>query len=369
VCIVGPLPPPAGGMANQCEQLVRLLRNEGADVELVRTNAPFRPAWVGRLPWARAGWRLAPYLVALWCGIGRSQVLHVFANSGWAWHLLAAPALAVARLRGVPAIVNYRGGLADEFLASAPRHVRRALAGATLRVTPSDFLLRVFARHGLQAEVIPNIIDLSRFTARPLRAAAAAPHLIVTRNLEAIYDIATAIKAFALVRERKPQARMTVAGTGPQRAALQALAVDLGVAGGVHFAGRIDNADIAALYASADIVLNPSTADNMPISILEALASGVPVVSTRVGGIPDLVSDEQTAMLVAVGDAAGMADAALRILNDRALAQRLHDAGRDSVMRYAWPTVRAKWQCAYRQAVLLGTGCLSSGSSVSEVNE
>jgi len=247
--------------------------------------------------------------------------------------------------------------------------VLRALAGATMRVTPSDFLLRVFARHGLQAEVIPNVIDLSRFTARALRAPGAAPHLIVTRNLEEIYDIGTAIRAFALVRAQKPQARLTVAGTGPQRARLQSLAIELGVADGVQFAGRIDNANIAALYADADIVLNPSTADNMPISILEALASGVPVVSTRAGGIPDMVSHQQTALLVDVGKPAAMADAALRILNDPALAQQLHDAGRDSVVRYAWPSVRSKWQAAYRQAALSRSGHALCRPSVSMVNK
>ena len=129
----------------------------------VRTNAAYRPAWVGRVPMLRAVFRLLPYLAALWSGIGRAQVVHVFANSGWAWHLLAWPAVVVARWRGVPLIVNYRGGLADEFLTSAPRWVRSSLASVSLRVVPSRFLLGVFARHGLNAEIIPNIIDLSRF--------------------------------------------------------------------------------------------------------------------------------------------------------------------------------------------------------------
>ena len=72
-------------MANQCEQLLRLLRAEGVSVELVRTNAPYRPAWIGRVPVLRAGARLLPFLVELWRSIGRAEVVHVFANSGWAW--------------------------------------------------------------------------------------------------------------------------------------------------------------------------------------------------------------------------------------------------------------------------------------------
>jgi glycosyltransferase involved in cell wall biosynthesis len=293
--------------------------------------------------------------MSLWRGMGQAQVVHVFANSGWAWHLLAAPALAIARLRGVPVIVNYRGGQADEFFAAAPRHVLHALAAVAQRITPSAFLVRVFAQHGLAAEVIPNIIDLSRFTPRQTRAAGAAPHLIVTRNLEAIYDIPTALRAFVRVRVQWPGAKLTVAGSGPERATLQRLTAELGVADAVHFAGRIANADIAALYASADIVLNPSTADNMPISLLEAMASGVPIVSTRAGGIPDMVEHERTALLVPVGDDAAMADAALRLLNDTALAQRIRDAGIDEVARYAWPRVREQWQGAYRRAACAGT--------------
>ena len=363
VCVVGPLPPPSGGMANQCEQLLRLLRSEGVDVSLVRTNAPYRPGWVGAVPWVRAGFRLLPYLVALWRRIGRAQVVHVFANSGWAWHLLAAPALVIARLRGVPVIVNYRGGLADEFLSKAPPFVPALLRGAALRVTPSAFLLRVFARHGLQAEVIPNIIDLSRFSPRTPVAFGTAPHLVVTRNLEPIYDIPTALKAFAQVRARFPGARMTVAGTGPDAAALQALARSLGVADVVVFAGRIANADIGRLYAQADLMLNPSTADNMPISILEALASGVPVVSTDAGGIPDLVQHERTALLVPVGGAQAMAAQAMRVLGDADLRARLCQAGAADVRRYAWAQVRDLWRDAYWRAAdaQLPTPSLSPG--------
>ena len=87
-------------MANQCEQLVRLLRDEGMSVNLVRTNSPYRPAWTGAIPILRAGFRLVPYVWKLWRAIGRSQVVHVLANSGWAWHLLAAPALWIGTLRG-----------------------------------------------------------------------------------------------------------------------------------------------------------------------------------------------------------------------------------------------------------------------------
>ncbi|MBL8393516.1 MAG: glycosyltransferase family 4 protein [Candidatus Accumulibacter sp.] len=354
ICVVGPLPPPSGGMANQCEQLVRLLRADGLAVELVRTNAPYRPAWVGHLPFLRAGFRLLPYLRQLWQAAGRAGLMHILANSGWAWHLLVAPAMLVARLRHTPVIINYRGGNADSFFSTGPRYVLNMLARASLRVTPSAFLQRVFAQHALSAEVIPNIIDLSRFAPAAPRSFGQSPHLVVTRNLEPIYDIPTALRALAQIRSSFPGARLTVAGSGPELSRLQALVAELGLQDGVHFSGRIANADIPGLYASADCLLNPSTVDNMPISILEAFASGVPVVSTRAGGIPDLVEQGVSGLLVPIGEHEAMARAALRVLQDRALASALRQAGLVQARRYAWPQVKRQWLDAYRRVAAVG---------------
>jgi len=349
VGVVGPLPPPSGGMANQCEQLVRLLNAEGAAVQLVCTNAPYRPALAGKVPVVRAGVRLLPYLLRLWRTAGRVDVLHVFANSGWAWHLCVLPALLIARMRGVQVIVNYRGGNADTFFANAPSHVLKMLSGASLRVTPSAYLLRVFRKHGLDAEVIPNIIDLSRFRPAAFRDPLDAPHLIVTRNLEKIYDIPTAIRAFRKVCASHPTARMTIAGSGPELTGLQALAAELGLREQIRFAGRIDNAEMAALYATADCMLNPSTVDNMPISVLEAFASGVPVVSTDAGGIPDLVENGVSGLLVPVGDDEAMAQGVIGLLRQRDRAQSLRQAGLREAQRYAWPQVSRLWLDAYRR--------------------
>jgi len=338
-------------MANQCEQLVRLLTVEGARVVLVRNNEPYRPVWIGRFPVLRALFRLLPFLAQLVRAAGRVDLIHVLANSGWAWHLLTTPVLFAAGLRGTPVIVNYRGGNADTFLARAPRHVLWSLRRAALRVTPSAFLQRVFAKYGLAAEIVPNIVDLTRFTPAPPREYRDAPQLLVARNLEPIYDLPTALRAFVAVREAFAGATLTIAGSGPERRALEALAAELGVAPWVRFAGRIDNAEMPALYAAADCVINSSKVDNMPISLLEAFASGVPVVSTDAGGIPDLVEHETCGLLVPVGDAGAMAREAVRVLQDRSLRQRLVQAGLSEARRYAWPQVRERWRAAYWRAV------------------
>lgn len=364
MALVGPLPPPAGGMANQTRQLAELLRAAGAEVDLVPTNPPFRPAWVGKLPVLRAGVRLAAYVLRLWRAAGRAQLLHVMANSGWSWHLFAVPAIWVARARGVPVVVNYRGGGAADFLARSQRQVRFSMRQVAALIVPSGFLVNVFQRFGIAAEIVPNILDLARFrpadAARPGAAARQGgprSQVVVARNLEAIYDNATAIQAFALLRQRLPGALLTVAGSGPEAGRLQALVLALGMNDAVRFTGTLDRDAMAALYATADVSLNPSLTDNSPNSVLESMASGVPVVSTDVGGVPFILEDGRTGLLVPPGDAQAMAAALYRLLTDEALWQSLATASQAEVQRYAWPQVAARLLGVYRRAIkpLAGT--------------
>jgi len=354
IALVGPQPPPAGGMALQTAQLAELLRGDGAQVELVPTNPPYRPAWVGRLRGLRAACRLLPYLAALWRACGRADLVHLMANSGWSWHLYAAPALWVGRLRRVPVIVNYRGGEAPGFLARSGALVRASMAQAAALVVPSGFLVGVFAAHRMPALVVPNIVDRALFgPATPADAGAAdgGEAILVARNLEPIYDIATALRAYARLRRQRPQARLVIAGSGPEGDALRALAAGLGVADGVEFTGRIGRDAMATRLRTSRVALNPSRVDNMPNSVLEALASGVPVVSTRVGGVGHIVEHDRSALLVPAGDDAAMAQALQRVLDDPALAQRLRAAGLAEAAAYTWDQIGPRWQAVYQAAL------------------
>ena len=351
IALVGPLAPPAGGMALQAAQLVDLLRRDGAEVLFVPTNPPYRPAWAGRVRGLRAVFRLLPYLVALWRACGRVDVLHLLANSGWSWHLYAAPALWVGWLRRVPVIVNYRGGEAAAFLARSAALVRASMARAARLVVPSGFLVEVFAAHRMAAQVVPNIVDRVLFRPAEVADAADDERILVARNLEPIYDIATALRAFARLRRERPRVRLIVAGSGPERAALEALAAELRIADGVEFTGRIGREEMAARLRGCRVALNPSRIDNMPNSVLEALACGVPVVSTRVGGVAHIVEDGRSALLVPAGDDAAMAAALQRVLGDTTLAYRLREAGLAAAEAYTWAAVAPRWRAVYESVV------------------
>lgn len=351
VAIVGPLPPPAGGMANQTRQLAELLQGEGAYVDVVQVNPPYKPAWVANLKGLRAVFRLIPYFFRLWNATGRANLVHVMANSGWSWHLFAAPAVWVASLRGVPVVVNYRGGEADRFLSKHASIVRATMRRASSLVLPSGFLLEVFACHGMRGRVVPNIVNVERFQPDAEHSLdPSAPHLVVARNLEHIYGNDIALKAFAKVLEVIPGARLSIAGSGPELASLTALAEQLGVSERVSFTGRLDRDQMATLYRQADVMINPTRVDNMPNSVLEAMASGLPVVATSVGGVPFIVEHEKTALLVPADDEDALASETLRLLRDPELRARLSRAGVASAREYRWSDVRTKLADVYQAA-------------------
>jgi glycosyltransferase involved in cell wall biosynthesis len=206
----------------------------------------------------------------------------------------------------------------------------------------------VFAGFGIESEVIPNIVDVDRFAFRrrePLR-----PRLLSTRNFESLYNIACTLRAFRLVQDREPEASLTLVGAGSQDASLRRLAAELGLRN-VHFAGRVPPEDIWQYYADADIYLQTPDIDNMPASVLEAFASGCPVVATSAGGVPAILTGGVHGLLVECNDHEAAAAAVLRLLDEPALARRLAAEARASCERYRWDNVRAQWIALYRGLV------------------
>lgn len=338
-------------MAMQTRQLEQLLVGEGVHVEMLATNAPYKPAWIEHIPVVRAAFRLLPYFRRTWCLAGRVDVIHMMANSGWSWQLFCAPVVWLGWLRRTPVIINYRGGEAQVYFTQSFSKVKPTVERACNVVVPSGFLQKVFADFDLKASVIPNIIDLKRFKPGHPEAKTARYTLVVARNLEPIYGIDTAIKAIKLVLNDIPEIRLLVAGSGHQREALELLVRTLDLQNNVEFVGRLEPNDMVALYHGADAMLNPTSVDNMPNSILEAMACGVPVISTDVGGVSFIVEHEVTALLVPSADEERMAEAIQRLYRDKELGRSLIKAGLEDVRQYAWPEVKEQWLDLYQKSV------------------
>jgi glycosyltransferase involved in cell wall biosynthesis len=128
-----------------------------------------------------------------------------------------------------------------------------------------------------------------------------------------------------------PGVSFVIAGDGPDREDVESEAHTLGLDGRVRFLGAVSRADVVRLFRAADASLLSSTWENLPHSVLEALAAGTPVISTAVGGVPEVVHDGENGILVPPGDPQALADAIRRFLADDALRRRLADAAPGSV--------------------------------------
>jgi glycosyltransferase involved in cell wall biosynthesis len=211
-------------------------------------------------------------------------------------------------------------------------------------VVPSEYLVKVFAKFGFEAVAIFNVIDLDRFEFR--QRTALRPVFLSNRNLEVHYGVDDLLRTFANIQREIPGAVLTVVGDGSQRNALENLATALHLEN-TTFTGRVEHDEINRHYSATDIYLNASKIDNQPLSILEAFACGLPVVTTDAGGIPDIVTDEITGFLVPVGDYESLAVRALKLLTHQEIAQTMIDRARAECTRYTWSVVCPQWLDLY----------------------
>jgi len=345
IAFVAPTLEILGGQAIQAAALAGALSRDGYTVDFVPINPRFPRglAWLRRFRYARTVVNETLYLIRL-SELRRADVVHAFSASYWSFVLAPLPAILAARVLGKRVVLNYRSGEADDHLRRWGALVRPWLRLVDDIVVPSEYLRGVFSRHGYRARVIPNVVDLSHFRFRernPLE-----PRLVSTRNLEPFYRIDTTIEALSLIKARYPAATLMLAGAGSDERRLRQLAAALGT-DGIRFLGRVEPSAMPDLLATADIFVNASVIDNQPVSVLEAFAAGLPVVSTGTGDIANLVRDGETGFLVPPADAAALAKAVTTLLDEPERGARMARRARGEVERYTWSHVRELWARVY----------------------
>ncbi|MBA3891411.1 MAG: N-acetyl-alpha-D-glucosaminyl L-malate synthase BshA [Gemmatimonadaceae bacterium] len=201
-------------------------------------------------------------------------------------------------------------------------------------------------------EVIPNFIDPAVYDRARYSDTVRAQFngnrkvLMHISNFRAVKRVVDVVRTFAKVTREVPSVLVMV-GDGPDRTAAEQEARRLGVADGVHFLGKLES--VAPLLAAADIFLLPSETESFGLSALEALASGVPVIASNVGGLPEVVQPGVTGALVPVGDTDTMAAEAIAILRDRdrwhAMSQ---SAAADARSRFGIDQIVAQYEAFYQ---------------------
>ena len=278
----------------------------------------------------------------------RYDLAHVDVFSGSAFIWAEAVCFALRRLH-VPYLLTLRGGNLPAFAHAWPNRTKRLLRTAALITVPSAYLADHMRPHAGDVTVIPNAIASSQlpFTHRER----VRPRLIWLRSFHEVYNPTMAVDVIAELRRTHPDATLTMIGHDKKDGSLEAvrrLARRRQVDDKLEIIPGIPKSEVGAHLRSADIFLNTADVDNTPVSVLEAMAVGLCVVSTNVGGIPYLLANERNALLVPARDPNQMAHAVRRLVEDAALAGRISANAHAHALGCEWDQVLDRWEAIFQ---------------------
>jgi L-malate glycosyltransferase len=336
-----------GGQAVQAARLADRLREEPSlHIGFLPINprlpGPFR--YLQRIKYVRTIVTTTAYVASLLARVYKYDVIHVFSASYFSFVIAPTPAILIGKLYRRKVLLNYHSGEAEDHLQRWRRSAVPTIKLADTVIVPSEYLERVFDQFDLTAHAIYNLVDTGKLRFRervPLR-----PVFLSNRNFEVHYGVDRILRAFKIIQENFPEAKLEVVGDGSQRGALETLAAELGLQN-TTFRGQIDPNLISEVYDNTDIYLNGSEIDNQPLSILEAFACGLPIVTTDAGGIPDMVSNGKTGIVIPRGDYVQMAERAIGLLNNVSETKQMIERARQECLKYSWEAVRDAWLGTY----------------------
>ena len=319
-----------GGSRGPIEDLAERLRAEGHECICASSyrNGLIR---AGDLLWT-AAMRRSEYDAA---------VVDVYSGRAFLW----ADALSrtLQRLEK-PFVFTLHGGGLPEYAAAHPDAVRACLRRAAAVTAPSGYLRDGMSAYCSGIRVIPNPLDIRSLPYRMRRSA--GPSLVWVRAFHRIYNPVLAPRVLHEVLRHLPEATLTMVGGDKDGSLRQTVeeANRLGVSDRILFAGRQPHAQVARYLDSSDIFISTTNIDNTPVSVLEAMACGLCVVSTDVGGVPWLIGHEQNGLLVPPRNEVAMANAIVRVVRDPLLATRLSVCARSTAQQAEWTQVLPKWE-------------------------
>jgi glycosyltransferase involved in cell wall biosynthesis len=345
IALIAPSARTFGGQALHASTLAEQLRAEGYNVQLIPIDPVFPRGlkWLRRLPYLRTVANQCLYLPRL-IRLRRSDIVHASSASYWSFLLAPLPAVLAGRMFHRPVVLNYHSGEAEDHLAHWGSLIHPWLRLVDEIVVPSEYLKGVFSTYGYRARVIHNTIDTERFRYRirtPLH-----PRFLSIRNFEWYYGVEQTIRAYALLKPKYPDATLSIVGAGSLEGDLKRLCRSLAITG-IRFLGAIKPSDMPSIHDGADIFLNSSLLDNQPLSILEAVASGLPIVSTGVGDIANMIESGVTGTIVPERDPAAMADAVMGLLKQPDRARSMASRAYERLDRYSWNRVGSQWATLY----------------------
>jgi len=248
----------------------------------------------------------------------------------------------LARFFNIKYIPILHGGDLPNRLKKNPMLCRVLFSNAYKNVAPSGYLKQAFEKEGFKNVIhIPNTIEIEKYEFK-LRTEL-TPNLLWVRAFASIYNPKMAVKVLQQLQEQYPSATLTMVGPDKD-GSLQTtkdFAKSLGIT--VNFSGQLTKEEWWELASKHDIFINTTHFDNTPVSVMEAMALGLPVISTNVGGIPFLLTNEQNALLVPDNDITAMTNAVLDLLENKPKNNLLITNARTFIEQMDWELVKQSW--------------------------
>ncbi len=236
-------------------------------------------------------------------------------------------------------IVTYHGGGARQFLKRRNKFVKSVLKRADHITVMSGFLQRTFLEYGIKTVILPNLLEIE--SRNNYSADYRKPRLVSTRYLDEGYNVLDIIKAFQLIQARHSEAELKIIGAGPESAKLKEYCETKDLTN-IKFLGKLPNHLITGELSESNIFISVPSDDNQPMSVLEAFASGTIVISSRVGGIPDMIEDNVTGLLVDVNSPEQIKEKVEWIINNPSGAEAITKNANKALERFRWSSIRTQ---------------------------
>ncbi len=340
VLIVAPELPLVGGQAIQAQRLLRKFQKEAnLQVDFQPINPQFFSG-LQKIKFLRTILTSIKYIFDLLRRVPKYDVIHIFSASYFSFLLAPTPAILISKLFRKKTILNYRSGEAEDHLQTWKRTAIPITKIVDKIIAPSEYLVDVFAKFDLKGESVFNFVEDDKFIFHDRKQL--KPVFLSNRNFDELYNVGCVLRAFGVIQKVYSDAKLIVIGDGAEKAKLHKMAKELQLRH-VEFRGRVSQEEMCKAYNECDIYLNSPNIDNMPNSIIEAFACGLPIVSTNAGGIPYIVEDDKTGLLVNINDHKMLAEKALELLKDGNKAQTLISNAKIESKKYTWESVRMGW--------------------------
>lgn len=258
----------------------------------------------------------------------------------------------VKRLQ-IPLVMVMHGGKLPELASSHPIWVKRVLNRANVLVTPSHYIQHALAPSGFPIQVIANGLEIENYSFR-LRNNV-APRLVWLRALHQVYEPEMAVNALALLRVNFPDTTLLMVGPDKKdgsRERIEQIVAKCGVQNGMRWIGAVTKRDVPNYLNQGDIFLNTTRYESFGISVIEAAACGLPIVTTNAGELSYMWENDQDALLVNRSDAKGMAESVQRLLIEPGLAKKLSYNGRQKAERFDWSVILSEWDKLFRKVII-----------------